>query len=149
TPASIYSALQRARKATEDRLPDRSQRQTRSSLSDDEVRHVVDRFMQAWEAADVDQIRALLTDDCALVMPPWAEWFRGRDAVLEFLPRGPWAGDGRWKLVPTSANGQPALAAYYALGPGPLHAEGIIVLSLDREGSITEITSFRDADLFP
>jgi RNA polymerase sigma-70 factor, ECF subfamily len=149
SPASIYSALQRARKATEERLPDRSQTETRNSLSDEEIQTIVGRFMEAWEAADVEKIRALLTDDCALVMPPWAEWFQGRDAVLEFLPRGPWARERRWKLVPTSANGQPALAAYNSLEPGPLHAEGIIVLSFDGDGSITEITSFRDPDLFP
>jgi RNA polymerase sigma-70 factor, ECF subfamily len=149
SPASIYSALQRARKATEERLPERSQRQTRQSLGDEEIKQMVDRFMEAWEAADVDRLRALLTDDCALVMPPWAEWFRGRDAVLEFLPRGPWARDRRWKLVPTAANGQLALAAYNSPEPGPLAAEGIIVLSLSTDGRITEIASFRDPDLFP
>jgi RNA polymerase sigma-70 factor, ECF subfamily len=149
SPASIYSALQRARKATEERLPGRSQRQTRQSLGDEEIKQIVDRFMEAWEAADVDRIRAVLTDDCALVMPPWAEWFDGRDTVLEFLPRGPWARDRRWKLVPTSANGQPALATYNSLEPGPLYAEGIIVLSFSEDGRIREIASFRDPDLFP
>jgi len=149
SPASIYSALQRARKSTEERLPERSQRQTRRALGDDEIKQMVDRFMEAWEDADVDRIRALLTDDCALVMPPWAEWFDGREAVLDFLPRGPWARERRWKLVPTAANGQPALAAYNSLEPGPLYAEGIIVLSFDRDGSISEIASFRDPDLLP
>src|SRR5215217_4559313 len=49
TPASIYSALQRARKAAEERLPDRSQQETLRTLGDDAVRQVVDRFVQAWE----------------------------------------------------------------------------------------------------
>jgi RNA polymerase sigma-70 factor, ECF subfamily len=149
SPASIYSALQRARKATEERLPKRSQSQTRQSLGDEEIKQIVDRFMEAWEEADVDRIRALLTDDCALVMPPWAEWFDGREAVLDFLRRGPWAGERRWKLVPTAANGQPALAAYNSLEPGPLYAEAIILLSIERDGRIAEIASFRDPDLFP
>jgi RNA polymerase sigma-70 factor (ECF subfamily) len=149
SPASIYSALQRARKATEERLPDRSQSQTRQSLGDDEIKQIVDRFMEAWEDADVDRIRALLTDDCALVMPPWAEWFDGREAVLDFLRRGPWARERRWKLVPTAANGQPALAAYNSLEPGPLYAEAIILLSFELDGRIAEIASFRDPDLFP
>ncbi len=68
--------------------------------------------MEAWEAADVDAIRSLLTDDAVLAMPPWAEWFSGRDAVAEFLPRGPLQPGHRWKLVPTQANGQPALGGY-------------------------------------
>jgi RNA polymerase sigma-70 factor, ECF subfamily len=145
SPASIYSALQRARKATEERLPDASQLEIREKLGDDHVKQVVDRFMEAWENADVEQIRSLLTEDCDMVMPPWAEWFQGRDAVTEFLPRGPLR--RRWKTVPTSANGQPAFAAYWMDDDGALHAEGIVLLDFDAEGQISQITSFREADL--
>ena len=149
TPASIYSALQRARKATEERLPDRSQQKTRESLGDDRLKKIVDEFMEAWEAADVERIRSMLTDDCALVMPPWAEWFDGRDAVIDFLPRGPMRAGLRWKLAPTQANGQPALAAYWADDVGTLHAAEIIVLTLSADGAISEITFFRSPELFP
>ena len=149
TPASIYSALQRARKATEEQLPDRSQQATVGELDDDQVREIVASFMEAWEAADVERIRALLTDDCVLAMPPWAEWFNGRDAVMEFLPRGPLQPGHRWKLVPTRANGQPAFGCYYADGDGPKRAEGILLLGFGEDGRISEITSFRDKELFP
>jgi RNA polymerase sigma-70 factor (ECF subfamily) len=149
TPASIYSALQRARKATEEALPERSQQETLGELDDQQVREIVDRFMEAWEAADVERIRDLLTDDCVLAMPPWAEWFDGRDAVMEFLPRGPLQPGHRWKLVPTLANGQPAFGCYYADGDGPKRAEGIILLGFSEDGQISEITSFRDEELFP
>jgi RNA polymerase sigma-70 factor, ECF subfamily len=148
TPASIYSALQRARKATEERLPERSQHETRNSLDAEEIRRTVDRFMEAWESADVEAIRSLLTEDCILAMPPWSEWFRGRDAVTEFLPRGPFR-TRRWKMVPTRANGQPALAAYWIDEDGTLHAEGIVVLDLTPAGEISQITSFRSPDLLP
>jgi RNA polymerase sigma-70 factor, ECF subfamily len=149
TPASIYSALQRARKATEERLPDRSQQQTRKALGEDGARDLVDRFMQAWESADVNAIRALLTDEAVMAMPPYAEWFNGRDAVTEFLPRGPLQPGHRWKLVPTRANGQLAMGGYYADGAGTMHAEGIIVLSVNEQGEISQIDSFRDPELFP
>jgi RNA polymerase sigma-70 factor, ECF subfamily len=149
TPASVYSALQRARKTTEERLADRSQQEIRGSLGDDRIREIVDRFMEAWEAADVDGIRSLLTDDCVLEMPPWPEWFDGRDAVLEFLPRGPFQPGRRWKLVPTSANGQPAMASYWTDKDGSLHAEGILVLTLATDGEISAITAFRDPELLP
>jgi RNA polymerase sigma-70 factor (ECF subfamily) len=149
TPASIYSALQRARKATEERLPSQSQQQTRESLGEDGARELVDRFMAAWETADVEGIRALLTDEAVMAMPPWAEWFRGRDAITEFLPRGPMGPGRRWKLVRTQANGQPALASYFGDGDRVGHAEGIIVLTLAEGGGINEITAFRDADLLP
>jgi RNA polymerase sigma-70 factor (ECF subfamily) len=149
TPASIYSALQRARKATEEALPDRSQQETRDELDDERLREIVDRFMEAWESADVEGIRSLLTDDCVMAMPPWAEWFNGRDAVMEFLPRGPLQPGHRWNLVPTQANGQPAFGCYYADGTGPKRAEGIILLGFGQDGQISEITSFRDPELFP
>jgi RNA polymerase sigma-70 factor, ECF subfamily len=149
TPASIYSALQRARKATEEQLPERSQQETVAELDDEHVREIVDRFMEAWEAADVERIRALLTDDCVLAMPPWAEWFNGRDAVMDFLPRGPLQPGHRWKLVPTRANGQPAFGCYYADGDRRKRAEGIILLGFSEDGQISEITSFRDEELFP
>jgi RNA polymerase sigma-70 factor (ECF subfamily) len=146
TPASIYSALQRARKATDERLPDQSQHETRNSFGEDQVRQLVDGFMEAWEAADVDRIRSLLTDDCVLAMPPWREWFSGREAVADFLPRGPFR--RTWKVVRTFANGQPAFAAYWDKGDGTWQAEGIVVLSVTAAGEVSQITSFRTPELF-
>src|SRR5436190_3327330 len=149
TPASIYSALQRARKATEERLPEPSQQELLQKAGEDRVKQVVDSFMEAWENADVDEISSLLTADCDFVMPPWAEWFQGRDAVLDFLPRGPMRPGRRWKTVPTRANGQPAFGAYWTDEEGALHGEGIVVLNFSAEGEISQITTFRDPDLLP
>src|ERR671937_1691756 len=59
SPASIYSALQRARKATEERLPDQTQQETRESLGDDRVKQLIDDFVEAWEETDFDRIRSL------------------------------------------------------------------------------------------
>jgi RNA polymerase sigma-70 factor, ECF subfamily len=112
------------------------------------VRQLVDSFMEAWQAADVDRIRGLLTDDCVLAMPPWREWFSGREAIAEFLPRGPLRPGRRWSLVPTRASGQPAFGAYWADDEGALRAEGIVVLTLTAAGEIGQITSFRSPELF-
>jgi RNA polymerase sigma-70 factor, ECF subfamily len=149
TPASIYSALQRARKAAEERLPERSQQETLRTLGDDAVREVVDRFVEAWEGGDVEAIRSMLTDDAVLAMPPWPTWFRGRDDVADFLARAPLVPERRWKLVPTRANGQVTLAGYWTVDERPLAAEGLIVLTLTEEGRLSELDSFRDAKLFP
>jgi RNA polymerase sigma-70 factor (ECF subfamily) len=149
SPASIYSALQRARKATEERLPDESQQQTLRALGDDAISRAVDRFVQAWESGDVEAIRAQLTEDAALAMPPWATWFRGRDIVADFLARGPLTPNRRWRMLPTGANGQVALAAYRTEQRGPLTAEGIVVLTLAADGRLAQLDSFRDAKLFP
>jgi RNA polymerase sigma-70 factor, ECF subfamily len=148
TPTAIYSALQRARKATEEQLPNETQQKRLDEIGEDRVRDIINRFMQAWEAADVDRIRALLTDDCVWAMPPWSEWFSGREAIAEFLPRGPMRPGRRWRLIPTQANGQPAFGAYWIDDEGRLRAEGIVVLDLNEQGEISQITSFRDPGLF-
>lgn len=147
TPTAIYSALQRARKATEEQLPNETQQKRLDEIGEDRVREIIDRFMEAWEAADVEGIRALLTDDCVLAMPPWSEWFSGREAIAEFLPRGPMRPGRRWRLIRTQANGQPAFGAYWT-DEGALRAEGIVVLDLSERGEVSQITSFRSPALF-
>jgi RNA polymerase sigma-70 factor, ECF subfamily len=149
SPASVYSALQRARKAADERLPEQSQQQTLRALGDDALSAAVDRFVNAWEGHDVDAIRSMLTDDAVMAMPPQATWFRGRDAVADFLAGHPLIPERRWKLVPTQANGQVALGCYWADDAGPLAAESILVLSFTEDGELSEITAFRDAKLFP
>ena len=148
TPASIYSALQRARKAAEETLPEQSQQQTLRTLGDDRIREVVERFVEAWEGHDVDAIRSMLTEDAVFAMPPWATWFRGRDAVAYFLPRGPLRPDRQRRLLPTSASGQVALGDYWSDGTRPPAAEAIIVLTLAEDGRISDLTAFRDSKLF-
>jgi RNA polymerase sigma-70 factor, ECF subfamily len=148
TPASIYSALQRARKAAEETLPDQSQQQTLRGLGDDRVREVVERFVAAWEGNDVDAIRSMLTEDAVFAMPPWATWFRGRAAIAYFLPRGPLRPDRQRRLLSTSASGQVALGDYWSDGTRPPVAESIIVLTLTEDGRISDLTAFRDSKLF-
>src|SRR5581483_10350651 len=51
--ASVNSALQRARAAAEERVPEQSQQQTLRSLGDSELRELVGRYIDAWERCDV------------------------------------------------------------------------------------------------
>jgi RNA polymerase sigma-70 factor (ECF subfamily) len=110
--ASVNSALQRARASLDKRLPDQSQQATLRSLDDDELRGLVDSYVDAWERADVDAVVALLTEDAAIAMPPLASWFGPRDELAIFLAEFPLSGAWRWKTVRTTANGQVALAFY-------------------------------------
>jgi RNA polymerase sigma-70 factor, ECF subfamily len=142
TPVSVDSALQRAHKTVDTRLPAQSQQTTLSSLDDAELRAIVDGYMRAWEAADVPAIAAMLADDAMLTMPPLAEWYSGRDAVVTFLGRFPLSGGVR-RLVPTRANGQPAAAHYYwDAGAQAFLAHAIHVLGLEGD-RIRDITIFR------
>jgi RNA polymerase sigma-70 factor, ECF subfamily len=148
TPASIDSALQRAHKTVEGRIPERTQQATLRSLEDGELRAMVDRFREAWERADVDAIKSMLAEDAIFSMPPWAEWYSGVDTIAEFLRRGPLTGKEGWRTVPTRANGQAAFAQYmwkdYADRFVP-HA--ICILTL-RGDEISEVTTFRTPSAF-
>ena len=112
TPVSVDSALQRAHKAIEQRVPGRTQQATLRGLGDSELRQIVTRFADAWERHDVDAVVAMLTDDARMTMPPWPSWYRGRDAIATFLRSWPLAHRKRWQLLHTGANGQPAVAGY-------------------------------------
>jgi RNA polymerase sigma-70 factor (ECF subfamily) len=146
TVASVNSALQRARKATDERLPDESQQATLRALGDKRIQELVETYMRAWEDADVDGIVALLTDDATAAMPPVPNWFRGIDAVARFLAAFPFSGEGRRvRLLPTSANGQPAVGAYrWEEADGAFLPVSLHVLTLRGE-RIEQITGFVDA----
>jgi RNA polymerase sigma-70 factor (ECF subfamily) len=110
--ASVNSALQRARAAVEERVPEQSQQETLRALGDDEVRALVDRYVDAWERNDVQAFTAMLAEDATFAMPPLATWWRGRDAIAEWAAGYSMNGAWRWKAILTRANGQPALAFY-------------------------------------
>jgi RNA polymerase sigma-70 factor, ECF subfamily len=113
TVASVNSALQRARKAVEERAPEQSQQQTLREVGDERIQELVERYMEAWERTDVDTVMELLADDASFAMPPLASWFGGEESIRIFLEGWPMSGAWRWRTIPTRANGQPAIA-YYA-----------------------------------
>jgi RNA polymerase sigma-70 factor (ECF subfamily) len=110
--ASVNSALQRARAAVDDRVPDQSQQETLRSLGDDEVRALVDRYVDAWERCDVQTFAAMLAEDATFAMPPLASWYQGREGIAAWAAGWPLSGAWRWKTIFVRANGQPALGFY-------------------------------------
>jgi len=91
----------------------------------------------------------MLAEDARLVMPPLPTWVSGREQVAGFLRAYPLSGARRWQMVPTSANGQPALATYsWDEQSAAFMAHSLSVLTL-REGKIEEITAFMTPDPFP
>ena len=113
TVASVNSALQRARTAVDERVPDETQQQTLRSLGDEELREIVGRYVDAWERNDVEAFAGMLAEDATFAMPPLASWYQGRDAIATWAAAWPLSGEWRWRTVFTRANGQPALG-YYA-----------------------------------
>jgi RNA polymerase sigma-70 factor, ECF subfamily len=111
TTASVNSALQRARKAVDERTPEESQQATMRSLGDDGVRKVVQGYVDAWDRGDIDAVVAMLTEDATFAMPPLRRYYEGAD-LPDFLEIGPLSGEWRWRHVPVQSNGQPALGFY-------------------------------------
>jgi RNA polymerase sigma-70 factor (ECF subfamily) len=148
TPAAVDTALQRAHKTVDDRLPARSQQATLQALGDERLREMVDRFVDAWERADVSSVVAMLAHDATIAMPPRPTWYRGQAAVASFLRAVALAADKRWRLVPVNANGQPAFGEYLWNGRTQnFVAEAVTVLTI-ADHLIADITSFRRPDLF-
>jgi RNA polymerase sigma-70 factor (ECF subfamily) len=157
TVPAVNSAMQRARKAVDERMPERSQQATIREMGDEGMRELVDTYVTAWEAGDVETVRSLLAEDAVITMPPMASWFSGREAVVTFLRefafRAPWDHDaGKFvegrrdvRLVPTTANGQPAFGAYRRQGPGdPFLPFTLQVLTFAPDGKLGELTGFVD-----
>jgi RNA polymerase sigma-70 factor, ECF subfamily len=144
TPAAVNSALQRARAHLAEVAPSD---QDVTEPDDAQRRELLDRYCAAFENADLTALTALLQTDVRLEMPPLAIWFTGRDAVTRFLARRAFAGPGDMVLVPTAANGQPAVAEYRRTADGVLRAHSIHVLDTGRTG-VAALTVFLDPGLF-
>ncbi|MGH2996196.1 MAG: nuclear transport factor 2 family protein, partial [Gaiellaceae bacterium] len=107
------------------------------------------RFMEAWDAVDIDGIVKLLAGDALMTMPPIPTYVLGAEAIGEFFATVP--ADGRLeeiRLVPTAANRQPSLAAYVRDPIDGVHRPyGVMVFSLEG-AAISGIVGFADASLF-
>ncbi len=129
TVESVTSALKRARAGLQQKLPsggDRLPTLTSDSSSEDAI---VAKFVAAYESSDLDSLVALLTDDVFISMPPLPFEYQGREPATHFFASI--FGSGRkFDLVPTRANGQPALGAYVRAPDGTSHGVGLFVLTL-------------------
>jgi RNA polymerase sigma-70 factor (ECF subfamily) len=146
--ASVNSALQRARRIVAERVPPRSQLQTLRELDDGRLRAVVADYSAALERGDADALVALLTEDVTWSMPPLPRWYRGLDAVTDFAVAIPLTSCGSWRHLPTSANGQPAVASYLWNDDAEAHLCWSIDVLTMRGQRISEITSFIGAEHF-
>jgi RNA polymerase sigma-70 factor, ECF subfamily len=144
TTTAVKSALQRARVRLEEAAP--VEDQVVEPAGPDQ-RALLDRYMAAFEAADVAALLRLLREDAQWEMPPLPAWFAGRQAIGRFLAGQVFGAPRAWRLVATSANGQPAVAAYLRGGDGGYDAHAIQVLTVTATG-IARVVAFLDPSLF-
>jgi RNA polymerase sigma-70 factor, ECF subfamily len=141
--ASVNSAMQRARATVDDKLPQQSQQATLRSLDDDELRRIVDSYVDAWERNDVETVVSMLAEDANFTMPPLASWFYGREGIRTFLVGSPMSGDWQWRALKTRASGQPALGFYTWDDEQQAYlAFALNVLTFDPDGKIKEVDAF-------
>jgi RNA polymerase sigma-70 factor (ECF subfamily) len=147
TVASVNSALQRARKTVEQRLPERSQQETLRAVGDEKIRRVVEAYVDAWSRGDVGQLRALLAEDAVFSMPPWAAWWRGRETIAA-LAEAAVEICAEARSTPARANGQVAVAYYHHQQESRRFAAAAIdVLTFEGE-RVKEITAFVMPEVF-
>jgi RNA polymerase sigma-70 factor (ECF subfamily) len=146
TVAAVNSALQRARKTIDERMPSLSQQATLRTLGDERTRAIVGDYVDALERGDVDAVVAMLTEDATWSMPPLPEWYAGHEAIVGFLERGPML--RRWRHLATRANGQLAVGCYMWRDDAGVYAAQVIDVLTLRGDRIAAVTSFVDPALF-
>lgn len=144
TVASVNSAMQRARAVL---ASDAAAARPAAAL-DEAHRSLLDRYVRAFEAYDMDGLAALLHEDVTLNMPPYSMWLCGREEIRAWM-LGPGHGCRGSRLLRVTANGGPALAQYRPSPEGGHEPWSLIVPEVSG-GRITGLTNFLDTDvLFP
>jgi RNA polymerase sigma-70 factor (ECF subfamily) len=137
--ASVNSILQRARATMRARYSE-DERHGRSATDPDHHR-LLNRYVQAWESTDLDGFVSLLKEEATYSMPPWRQWYAGRDSIRNFFG-AVWKSYRGFRMVPVAANTQPAFALYtLASEPGLWNAHSLQVLSV-HDDRITQLTLF-------
>jgi len=141
TVPAINSALQRARGTIA-----RSDDNAANNDLEEEKAEALSRFVRAWETGNMELLVSMLAEDAVMSMPPWVAWLRGREAVAATMQNpGTWDGEprpGRYRVLPTPMNGQPAALAYMRGADGRYVPVCLTVLTLDQGGRISALTVF-------
>lgn len=141
SPAAVESSLARARTALQ-----RRSAQEPTGHADTYDADLLDAYVTAWERRDIDGIVALLAHDARLAMPPFAEWWSGRDSI-EVMLRAALRDCPVAVARRTNANGLPAIAWYlYDPTKRCFIATSIELVTLDA-GRVVASTTFVDADM--
>ncbi len=119
--------------------------------ANDTLRALLNRYIQAWEAADVPTLIALLKEDAVATMPPSPTWYQGREAISAFMVPAFFTGAAadRWRLKPTWANTHPACGIYERDEAGGVYRPLALQVLVFTGEQIAHITAFLTPTLFP
>ena len=136
TVAASNSALQRARATIDAELPSRTLPPSRSAQHE-----LLERYVDAWERADMDALVTLLREDAVLTMPPEPD-VAGAAAVIAFFARA-CGGVGRLVPMPTWVNGQPAVQLWETAGADRWRRHRLLVLDVEERAGVARIATVR------
>ncbi|NMN95026.1 RNA polymerase subunit sigma-70 [Antrihabitans stalactiti] len=143
TTAAVKSGLQRAR-ARLDKLD--PQTETLLEPVDPRARALLDGYIAAFESSDAAMLEQVLRTDATLEATPFREWQAGRAMCIHMLDTYVFGTPGDWRMIPTTANGQPAAVVYHRDVAGNLRADGTVVLAATATG-ISRVVKFHDSRL--
>jgi RNA polymerase sigma-70 factor (ECF subfamily) len=95
---------------------------------------------------DVEALKGTLREDALLQMPPFPQWFLGRDAIGEFMATA-FARGASFRFAQTRANGQPALGLYRRRNGDAHRFLHVQVLTMTETG-IAQIDGFHNNGLY-
>ncbi len=143
TVAAVKSGLQRAR-ARLDELEPRPEELLEPT--DPRARALLDGYIAAFERSDANLLEQVLRVDATLEATPFRDWQAGRANCVRMLDAYVLGVPGDWRMLATTANGQPAAVVYHRDAHGTLRAAGAVVLAPTRAG-ISRVVKFHDPAL--
>jgi RNA polymerase sigma-70 factor (ECF subfamily) len=145
--ASVNSALQRARATLE---ASEVSATAASPALDEADAELLDRYVAAFEAYDMEALTSLIREDAIQSMPPYDLWLRGRDDILTWWV-GPGAGCRGSRVVPApAANGSPAFGQYKPRATGAGYEPWALQVLEVEDDRIVGLTFFLDTErVFP
>jgi RNA polymerase sigma-70 factor (ECF subfamily) len=143
TTAAVKSGLQRARARLNALEPHPEEL---LEPTDPRARALLDGYMAAFARSDAGMLEQVLRTDATLEATPFREWQVGRAMCLSMLDTYVLGVPGDWRMIATTANGQPAAVVYHRDADGALRADGVVVLTPTATG-VSRVVKFHDPDL--
>lgn len=131
TTAAVKSGLQRARAQLDELEPNP---ETLLEPTDQRARALLDGYIAAFESSDAALLEQVLRADATLEATPFRDWKAGRIHCIQLLDRYVMGAPGDWRMIATTANGQPAAAVYHRDENATMRAHGIVVLAATTTG---------------
>lgn len=138
TTAAVKSGLQRARARLGELDPEPTEL---LEPTDQRARALLDGYIAAFESSDASLLEHVLRTDATLEATPFRDWQAGRARCIHLLHAYVLGAPGDWRMIPTTANGQPAAVVYHRDESGALRANGAVLLAPTGTG-VSRVVAF-------